>query len=370
MDRISVIIPVYNGEKLIKETVGAINASTVRPYEIILVNDGSGDRSLPVCRELASLYDNVRVLDQKNGGVAAARNTGLAAAAGDYVCFVDQDDLVDPEMYATAGLRIRERTPDLIIFSTGQWIDGKKVPYEQYEDRFYEDCPSVRQLQASLLFRGFCLPERAGTVTVAPSIWKCVFRRELAAEHQLTFRRFISYEDDYIMMAELLGLARSVCTLAQTGYYWRVRPQSESHRASYLPDYGARVKALQDYMCRMLTAQGMPAAQIALYGEQLAFSRTIDVIVNAMSPVNPGGRAAGRREILDYLKTMGIFDLEPAHIRPLPAYHRLRVLYRLVLGRDAGRLIRGMHLFLETERHLWGNPRIMEFLNKGKRIHG
>lgn len=95
---VSVIVPVYNVESAIRHCVDSIREQKEQNIEIILVNDGSKDNSLEVCRELASLDDRVRVIDQPNGGAGAARNAGLEVSQGQYIYFVDSDDWIEPNM--------------------------------------------------------------------------------------------------------------------------------------------------------------------------------------------------------------------------------------------------------------------------------
>lgn len=95
---ISVIVPVYNAEHFLRPTVESIEAQTDRNIEIILVNDGSQDGSLAVCRELETEDSRIRVIDQENRGVSAARNAGVKAAEGEYISFVDSDDRILPSM--------------------------------------------------------------------------------------------------------------------------------------------------------------------------------------------------------------------------------------------------------------------------------
>ena len=96
---ISVIVPVYNAEKYLRKCVASIRAQTYRNLEIILVDDGSCDRSGELCEAFALEDSRIVVIRKENGGVASARNAGLDAMHGDYVGFVDADDWIDPEMY-------------------------------------------------------------------------------------------------------------------------------------------------------------------------------------------------------------------------------------------------------------------------------
>lgn len=97
---ISIVVPVYNVERYLRATVHSIQAQTDPAFEIILVNDGSQDRSLEICRELEWSDPRIRVIDQPNCGVSAARNRGVQEARGQYISFVDSDDLIRKEMIA------------------------------------------------------------------------------------------------------------------------------------------------------------------------------------------------------------------------------------------------------------------------------
>ena len=96
---LSIIVPVYQVEKYLKECVESIEAQTFSDREIILVDDGSKDLSGQICDSLAESYPDIRVVHKENGGLASARNAGLSVARGKYVGFVDSDDLIEPDMY-------------------------------------------------------------------------------------------------------------------------------------------------------------------------------------------------------------------------------------------------------------------------------
>lgn len=96
---LTVVVPVYNGGEHIENTVKNILNTDYPPIELLLIDDGSTDDSSFLCRKLEASDKRLRYLRQENGGIAAARNKGLESAAGEYICFCDQDDLVEPFMY-------------------------------------------------------------------------------------------------------------------------------------------------------------------------------------------------------------------------------------------------------------------------------
>ena len=98
MDKISIVVAVYNAEKTLKKCVDSLIGQTLKNTEIILVNDCSKDNSSSICKQYESEYSNVIAIDNPyNVGVSATRNNGIEKAKGDYICFVDSDDYVEPD---------------------------------------------------------------------------------------------------------------------------------------------------------------------------------------------------------------------------------------------------------------------------------
>ena len=97
--KVSVVIPVYNTEKYVREAVESIMNQTLRELEIIIINDGSTDNSLQVVEELAAADSRIQVYSQANQGGSVARNAGIARAYGKYIYFMDSDDYLDPGLF-------------------------------------------------------------------------------------------------------------------------------------------------------------------------------------------------------------------------------------------------------------------------------
>ena len=115
MIKISVAIPAYNAESYLREAVDSVLAQTLRPYEIIVVNDGSTDRT----EEIALSYgDSIRYIKQANQGLAGARNTAIRVATGDWVAFFDSDDVLMPDKLRLQAAAV-ESNPDLILVYSG-----------------------------------------------------------------------------------------------------------------------------------------------------------------------------------------------------------------------------------------------------------
>ena len=97
-DLISVIVPIYNASKSLDECISSVCSQAYKNFELILIDDGSTDSSLEICRKYQQTDNRITVIHQANAGVSAARNAGLALAKGKYFCFVDADDEIEPSM--------------------------------------------------------------------------------------------------------------------------------------------------------------------------------------------------------------------------------------------------------------------------------
>lgn len=115
MKKVSVIIPVYNCENYISKSVESVINQDISEVEIILVDDGSTDNSLKVCESLSSKYRNIKVISQENKGPGAARNAGLKVATGDYVTFLDGDDLLPKNIFNKVYSILKDSNSDIFI---------------------------------------------------------------------------------------------------------------------------------------------------------------------------------------------------------------------------------------------------------------
>ena len=134
---ISVVIPLYNKEKSIRATLESVLAQTYTDYEVIIVNDGSTDKSADVVRNFIStvkseVYEvkNIRLIQQENAGVSAARNAGILAAQGEYVAFLDADDLWTPEYLETLSSLVQDY-PNAGLYSIGYIAISTPYPPSQ-----------------------------------------------------------------------------------------------------------------------------------------------------------------------------------------------------------------------------------------------
>lgn len=126
MPKFSIIIPVYNVEKYLKKCLDSVFNQTYKEYEVIVVNDGTKDNSMDIVKDY-----NVKVINQKNQGLSAARNAGVKVATGDYLIFLDSDDYWEKELLKELSKSLKNN-PDLVRFQINEvYEDGRVIPYQE-----------------------------------------------------------------------------------------------------------------------------------------------------------------------------------------------------------------------------------------------
>ena len=124
-NKISIIVPVYNAEKYIDRCIKSIYSQTFTDYEIILVNDGSTDNSLALCKEYAEKDSRITVIDKENGGAGSARNKGIEIAQGEYLAFPDVDDWFEPDMYEDLYALAKQGDYDIVFSGVNYYGNDK-----------------------------------------------------------------------------------------------------------------------------------------------------------------------------------------------------------------------------------------------------
>ena len=112
---ISIIVPVYNVESYLERCINSILNQTFKNFELILVDDGSTDKSGEICDSFAGYDKRIRVIHKKNGGLSSARNVGLDVSIGKYIGFVDSDDWIDEFMYEKLYRNMIKTKSDIVI---------------------------------------------------------------------------------------------------------------------------------------------------------------------------------------------------------------------------------------------------------------
>ena len=218
---ISVVVPIFNSERYLKECIESILCQTHNDFELILINDGSDDSSGDICRRYEKQDDRVKYIFKENGGVSAARNLGVQIAEGEYIAFVDSDDIVKPEMLET------------LIHGNN---DFAMCGYELYDDT------------SNIVSAQFSCPELCGSLhNLAQNISDYIsppyllgpcfklFRRDIIAGNKVTFPQELSYGEDAVFVLEYLTHCKTVNIFPYIGYSYR-KHGNESLSGRFLLD--------------------------------------------------------------------------------------------------------------------------------------
>lgn len=210
--RFSIIVPVYNVEEYLQGCIDSILANDCSECEIILVDDGSTDGVCPeICDRNAAKHPGlIRVIHQENQGLGGARNTGLEAAKGEYVLFVDSDDTIDPRTLQILNARVEETHADIYSFNLYSH-DGKG------KQELIQVAPSREE--------PFSLAECPEFLFALPAAWARLWRRDLFINTGIRYPSRVWYED-IRTTTKLFASASAIVAMEDALYFYLARPGS------------------------------------------------------------------------------------------------------------------------------------------------
>lgn len=212
---ISVVVPVYKVEKYLDRCVQSLLNQSYKDLEIILVDDGSPDQCPQLCDKYCEIYDNIRVIHKKNGGLSSARNAGLAAARGEYVGFVDSDDDVECYMYERMHRVITEKSVDFLMADYVRILESGESYLKTLEiESGYYDKRAIREKIFPQLIMGEDL--EYGPLL---SVWHCLYNVDFLRKYALNFDEEVRWSEDNIFSAFVGYYAKSFYYLKGEGLY-------------------------------------------------------------------------------------------------------------------------------------------------------
>lgn len=225
---ISVIVPVHNGQDYLKNCIDSILAQTYRPLEIIIVNDGSADRTGEICRDLENAHETVSILTMENLGVSAGRNAGLDRMRGEYVTFVDADDRIHPEMFEVLYRNLARTGSDVsgCRFFTWQteseWENG--VLSAGSHEALQQDIRLFTQKQFAL----------EGILKNDTRCWSKLYKKDCI--QNVRFREGLTIGEDMLFLIDLLPNVGQIVSTDFPGYGYFQNPHGAMNRG-FKPGY-------------------------------------------------------------------------------------------------------------------------------------
>lgn len=213
--KISIIVPIYNAEKYLHYSLESILTQTFTDFELLLVDDGSNDKSMEICDEYAQADSRVKVLHKENGGVSTARNVGLSNANGEWVYFVDSDDIVLSDALDTFANLIEANT-DFVM--AGFYISdesGTKIKQPKVQKRCkLSPIQALKEMYkpSDFSYQGY--------------LWCKLFKRSLIQQANLRFYDAISFNEDRLFILEYLCYTNNISYTTKPVYNYIQRSNS------------------------------------------------------------------------------------------------------------------------------------------------
>ncbi|NSL52729.1 glycosyltransferase [Calidifontibacillus erzurumensis] len=229
MTKISIIVPIYNVEKYLRRCIESIQKQTLKDIQIILVNDGSKDNSLAICKEYGAVDERIVVIDQPNGGVSSARNAGLEVAKGEYIGFIDPDDWIEANMYESLYKQAKNIDADVCMCDYIIEKNGKSVPIKMNINKDnLEGEEIIKKIIANMIGSSNL---NSGSQTIMGSVWRIIAKRDLLEKNQLKFKVGIPLMEDLLFCIEILLKSKKVGV--NRGAYYHYLQHGHSAVASY-----------------------------------------------------------------------------------------------------------------------------------------
>ena len=210
MEKVSLIVPVYNGEKSIERCAGSILNQDYPELELILVDDGSRDRSWEIIQAIAAADHRVKAIHQENGGVSSARNRALAEASGAYVQFADVDDWLPMDATKMLVREMEAQSAELVVGDFYRVVDG-----------------NVSEKGSIEMGGALTLQQYANAMMLSPAdlyygvLWNKLYRRDIIEQYSIRMDENISYSEDLVFNLEYLLHVKSVAILKAPVYYYQ-----------------------------------------------------------------------------------------------------------------------------------------------------
>ena len=226
---ISFIIPAYNASKTIEKCIDSITPlKQVADIEVIVVNDGSSDDTLEKLKKNAEQYEFIKVIDQNNQGVSAARNCGIKNAKNKYVYFVDADDCISTPFFEKWLRQVKTEKIDLYVLNYTSIMGKSEVDNVLSVERV-KDAETLAGCFLSIPLLGKLADSKE---YIGAKVYQYIIRRDILVENDICFPIGIHYSEDLCFLVNLMKYVNTIKYINETGYFYYVFQNSLSHSAN------------------------------------------------------------------------------------------------------------------------------------------
>jgi len=326
--RLSIIVPIYNAEKYIDNCMRSIYDQTFTDYEIILVNDGSSDKSGEICRKYQESDPRVTYIEKENGGAGSARNAGMDSARGRYLAFPDADDSFEPEMYADLYALAESGDYDVVFSGVNYYVrrDGELV-YSRTQNIKALSYTSREQCRENIM-------EFFPTTTIFDVPWNKLYKRSVVTENKIRFSDLRRCQDALFNL-EFFDRVNSAASLDKA-YYRYMENTAADVRRKFPKNYIDVNIAYYSRLMEMMRGWGVYDGGVRLHYDStyvLSIYSTADRFDNPAWGLDREGQ---RRYIEDILNRREITEFLPSAI----VRDDVKPTLKILLDKDVQRIIR------------------------------
>jgi glycosyltransferase involved in cell wall biosynthesis len=333
MPKVSIIVPIYNVEKYIRQCIDSLINQTLQDIEIILVDDGSPDNCGSIIDEYASNDDRIKVIHQVNIGLGMARNSGLSLASGEYIGFVDSDDWVELSSFENLYKQAIKVDSDIIkghvIVKRNVISNGCKTDLESIESQLYEKNEIKENLLSSIIG-----PKYASMVMTLFDVSVCsnIYKRSFINKYNLQFKSERKYYgEDFLFNLEAFHKARKILQTNICFYHYRCNPISLT--TSYRPTMNSSVLKLYKHVHNYINENNL-GEEYHKRNKMRLCNLTFNMIFNickASNTMTIQQKINSIHEIIDIVNELEAFEDFNVNIVPI----KWRIIFRNIKARKA-----------------------------------
>lgn len=268
---ISIIVPVYNTSRYLRKCLDSIITQSYPHLDVVVIDDGSTDESGKICDEYAGNDTRIRVFHIENGGVSKAKNYGILLSRGEYICFVDSDDIVQPNHISDF---VEHLLKDVDVYIQGLCF----VKEDGSEEKLIYPCNGVVGLTTAVGENNICAHGYTG---------EKLYKRTLIIDNKLQFPSSIKFSEDLIFLLEVLTHVEKICFIDSTSYHYLLHGGSASGKFYSLESEWECLLRFKELMLELSVSTGENLLETKSGGEIFAmlFARVRNVLYEKHSRV-------------------------------------------------------------------------------------
>lgn len=208
--KVSMIMPVYNSEKYLRNTLDTILNQSFEEFELIAIDDGSTDKSLNILKEYEKKYNKIKVVHQINSGVSEARNRGIQLSKGEYIGFIDADDLLEKDFIKALYNSAKECDADISMTGYSTFYDNTNMKSNIFTTHKFDNNDKKRIFEEML------------NIGLGVNIWTKLYKKSILDKYNIKFEKNMSYDEDMFFSWKCALASNNIAFDNNTRYFYRL----------------------------------------------------------------------------------------------------------------------------------------------------